>query len=98
MKTDIKSQMNAEQPEAVLSDLEAKHGLAPARCYAALLEQLKDLYLASSLLRIRIQSHGFPITQFEDYRRHTESMKKTEAVLHQMQHNIVLDLNMAKPK
>jgi hypothetical protein len=34
MKTDIKTQMDAEKADGVLTNLEAKHGLAPARCSA----------------------------------------------------------------
>ena len=67
---------------------EAKH-VGSSEIVLLLREQLNDLFLASSLLRTRIHTHGKTVMNFEDYKRHTASMLKTEKVLHQMQQNVV---------
>ena len=58
MKTDIKTQMNSETAETVLTDLEAKHGLAPARCYAALSDLTREQLSLLLFLECRATDHG----------------------------------------
>jgi hypothetical protein len=68
MKTDIKTQMESESAEKVLSEIENKRAM-------------KRLLLACSKFRLRVIDHAPALTKFSDWDELTDAMGQLEVAI-----------------